>query len=315
MVVLAGRGGVVAGGGGTMGFVKPAGTPSGYIDDSLSSGMLFHRVDTGSGGLYVLAKDGSGGTLLIDPPNYFNGVSPNYYPAAPPQDPDPSLLSSGSTPYGTATLWPGAGGPHGDSYSPGSGNIIRSGSLGLVRSSVDMVHRGSGAGYTAFVTYRMQTDGNPYNLISGRGCNLDFNNDICAFRLYAPDGKVYFAWTSIPTTPFSNKSLGTIASVTLDDIHTTAVTMENTSAGVTTVTLYHDGVQQAQSTNQTVCDVSASDASFEDDYQVGAYFHTGAGQWYNVCAGSIYQDGALNAIWTPTQVSNFSANPFQHLVY
>lgn len=311
MPVLAGRSGAAS-----SPLVKPNGTPT-LIANSLSADMLLYVFDTGTG-LYALVTDCSPGHFLN--PTHYYGVSPNYSPGGgggtPPFDPKQSLAVPASTPYGDAIAWPGAAQ---DSARPGGGAVIEVPGDSALRTAINMVARGTGSGCTIFATHR-QTGNTTGGLICGRGCDLDNSVDICAIRVSSGGvntnaTKVFFGWSTTAADHEHGLSIESADSYGMDTINTTAVTLLNSAPGVTDITMYGNGVQQAQALGQTVHDVPSNIASFEDQFQVGSYFHVYAGQWFNTFAGNVYQFGVANRAWSQAEAAAFAASPYQLLSF
>jgi hypothetical protein len=311
MTILAARSGAVVNP-----LFKPNGSPT-LIANSLSSGMLLYAFDTGTG-LYSLVADCSPGHF-INPPHYYGG-SPNYDPSdgsgTSPFDPKQSLAVPASTPYGDAIAWPGAAQ---DSARPGGGTVIEVPGNSALRTAINLKSAGSGAACTIFATHR-QTGNTTGGLIFGRGCNLDTSVDICAIRVSSGGvntnaTKVFFSWSTSSADASHSGVIESADSCGMNALCTTVVTLLNTAPGVTDINMYVNGVLEAQSIGTAVCDVSGQTASFEDQFQIGSYFHTQAGQWFNTFAGAIYQCGMANRAWSSGEAASFAASPYQLLTF
>src|SRR3984893_6349999 len=114
------------------------------------------------------------------------------------------------------------------------------------------------------------------------------------------NSKLVFLWSSSPS--ISSVFIESADPCGLNVLCTTMIIMTNTAPGVTTITMYVNGVQEAQAAGQTVCDVAFTTASQEDQWQTGSGFHVYAGQWFNTFFGSVYQNGlgyrASGPAWT-----------------
>lgn len=300
-------------GGGVMGLIKPNGTPT-MIANSL--GIIFYGFDTGNG-TYSVVQDCSP-THTFNPPNYIGGGSPNVFPGAGvPFDADLALMTSGSTPGGTAFLWPGT------LQKPGIGSFIGGGGFDggggpggtPLRNAVNLLSAGTNAAFTMFCTFLQSSNtlSGAAPLLCGRGMNLDSNYYICAFNANIPS-QLSFNY-SLDTSAASPSSVGMAGNYSLNAVHTAVAVCWNTAPGITSINLYLDGTQVGSITNTTMSDVNQSTASNEDQFQIGAQFHVWAGQSDKGFIGSVYQCGVSTTQWTPTQVSNFSANPYQYLKF
>lgn len=299
---------------GVLGLVKPTGTPT-MLANPL--GIIFCGFDTGTG-VYSIPQDCSPGHTF-DPTHYLNGSSPVIYPnvLGPPYDPDISQMPVGSTPGGTAFLWPGT------FLKPGVGSVTTGnsfeGNIGPggtpLRDAVNLLSAGTGAAFTMFCTFLQS--GNTLSgaspLICGRGMNLDSNYYICAF-LANINSQLSFNW-SADTSGASPASIAMSGNYSLNAVHTAVVVCWNTAPGVTSINLYLDGTLVASTTGTAMADVSSASASYEDQIQAGAQFHVGAGQSDQGAPQSVYWFGVAPQKWTPTQVADFSANPYQYLKF
>ena len=308
------------GSGGVIGLVKPAGSPT-MIGNPL--GIIFYGVDTGLGTFTVVQDCSPGHTF--DPPNYLDGSvypvgSPHISPASPPNDPDipDGNMPTGSTPGGPAILFPGT------FQKPGVGTVTTGNSFDggggpggtPLRDAVNLLAAGTGAAFTMACTFlqRSNTLSGAAPLICGRGMNLDSNWYICAF-LANITSQLSFNWSldhsgTSPSSPF-----GMAGNYSLNAVHTAVAVCWNTAPGVTSINLYLDGTQVASTTGTTMADVSSLSSSYEDQFQVGAQFHVGAGQSDQGAPCSVYQAAIAPQQWTPTQVANCSANPYQYLKF
>lgn len=316
--------------GGVMGLVKPNGTPT-MLANSL--GIIFYGFDTGTAGIYSVAQDCAPGHAF-DPASYFTPGSPSYSPAALPNDPKLALQSTGTTAYGTGTLW---GGGAVDSVKPGAGAFVGGSVVAgndAMRSAVDLQSAGTNAAFIMFATHT-QTGGCTGGLICGRGCDLDNSGDICAIRTAGVSSgdttsNIYFGCSGSATgsgagsvhqsTPVSTDACG------LNNHVTTVVNCVNQGSGspnsTTDIKVYTSingaaPTLQAHSANVAMFDVSANSSSKEDQMQTGAYFHVWAGQQFNTFAGYVYQFGVATKAggWTAGDIASFCANPYQYLKF
>lgn len=299
-----------------LGLVKPNGMPT-LLANSL--GIIFYGFDTGTG-VYSIPQDCSPGHTF-DPTHYLNGSSPVISPAAPPNDPDISQMPVGSTPGGTAFLWPGT------FLKPGVGTVTTGNSFDggggpggtLLRDAVNLRSAGTGAAFTMFCTFLQSSNtlSGAAPMLCGRGMNLDSNYYICAF-LANISSQLSFNWSADTSGANPAPPLAMSGNYSLNAVHTAVAVCWNTipgSATSTSINLYLDGTLVASTTGTAMADVSSSSSSFEDQFQAGAQFHVGAGQSDKGFIGSVYQFGVAPQQWTPTQVTNFSANPYQYLKF
>lgn len=300
---------------GTFGLVKPTGFPT-LLTNPL--GIIFCGFDTGTG-VYSIPQDCSPGHTF-DPTHYIGGGSPNIYQnvsSSPPYDPDISQMPVGSTPGGTAFLFPGT------FLKPGVGTCTTGNSFDggggpggtPLRDAVNLLSAGTGAAFTMFCTFLQSSNtlSGASPLICGRGMNLDSNYYICAF-LANISSQLSFNW-SLSTAGTSPASIAMAGNYSLNAVHTAVTVCWNTAPGVTSINLYLDGVLVASTTGTTMADVSSSSSSFEDQILAGAQFHVGAGQSDKGAPQSVYWFGVAPQQWTPTQVTSFSANPYQYLKF
>lgn len=294
---------------------KPNGSPT-LIANSLSASMLLYVFDTGTG-LYRIVQDCSP-THHLNPDTYY-GSSPNYNLGSgqsSPFDPRQANFLPASSGYGTAIHW---GGSAVDSAEPGGGAIIDLFSSDDLRTAINMASRGAGEGCTIFATH-MQTGNTSDGLICGRGCDLDHGIDICAIRvssggMNSSGTKLLFSW-SYQNDASHGASIESTDACGMNVLCTTVVTLHNTASGVTDIKMYVNGVLQAQTTGTAVYDVPGNTASFEDQWQTGAYFHVyGPGQQFNVFAGYVFQSGMANRAWSGAEAAAFAASPYQLLSF
>lgn len=291
--------------------IKPSGTPTFLSSAPLAASMLFYAIDNGAGS-YTILQDCSPGHAF-DPTSYYNGVSPNYGPGTPPYDPKLSLIPTGSTPYGTALLWPGGGFP--DGQTPGAGCTVQLQAVDAIRTAINLASAGAGAGFTLFATHR-QTGACQAGLICGKGQNLDvgpaasFALNTHGTSINDTNSNLVFAYSSAadgtaPNYLISNNPCG------INTLCSSVVSIVNTAPGVSTITMYVNGTQQAQVTGATVLDVSAANSQQEDQLQVGSYFHVQAGQCSFTYNGSVYQYGIANRAWSQADAQSFAGFPYQ----
>lgn len=295
-----------------MGLVKPNGFPT-MRENALSNGMLLYAFDTGTG-LYSLVKDCSP-THYFNPDHYYGG-SPNYSPSGgggtTPFDPKQSLTPSESSTYGTANRYPGMSQ---DAARPGGGAIIQLSGSDDLRTAINLASAGSGAACTIFATH-MQVGACRSGMICGRVGDMDNFHDICAIRADgggSTGSKLLFGWAAAADNT-SPQFLESTDPCGINVLCTSVISMVNTSAGVTDIKMYVNGVQQAHAAGQAVCDIAASTAYNEDQWMTGADFHVYAGQWYNVFNGYVYQFGIANRAWSQADAQSLSDNPYQLLV-
>lgn len=308
--------------GGIMGFNKPTGVP--HIITPNPMGIIFYAFDTGTG-IYSIPQDCFPGHTF-DPPYFINGSpppfgTPNYDTGSggqpwDPQTPAAVPTSSGTgDPYGMASHWigtfqePGAGALIGGNHFPDND---------AMRDAVNLNSKPAGAAFTMFATF-MMTSYMPSSLglIAGRASLPDNNWFQGAITLLAP-GQVGFSWSTANRNQLSfddHQHLFMPGNATLNTIHTAVATCVNLSAGGNaTVSLYLDGVLVNTQTGTNLSDVSYSNSSQEDQWQVGATFHvSGPGQSDLSIIGSVYQAGEGTQFWSATDVANFTANPYQFL--
>lgn len=307
---------------GVMGLVKPNGSPT-MLANGL--GIIFYAFDTGTVGRYSIPQDCAPGHVF-NPTAYWNGAStPNIYPSAPQNDPDLALEITGTTAYGTGTLWGGS--PFVDGALPGTGALVGYNSgFGLddsdaMRTAVNLHAAGANAAFTMFATHLQVGAGSPNGgLICGRGMNLDSGYWICAL-LSDTANHVTFAWSSA-TDALHPASIGSADACGIGNLCTTIVNCVNQDASGTNtkIEMYVSingatPVLEASATGQTVCDVSRTTAAQEDQFQIGTGFHSGAGQQFNTFSGYNYQCGIATKAsgWNASDRASFAANPFQYL--
>lgn len=289
--------------------VKPNGTPT-LISSALSADMLVYAFDTGSN-VYNLPYPN---TYTIDPPTYW-GASPNYYPGTGAfWDPDIGLVSSSNIGFGTAINWPG---PTLDSAKPGTGTIIQlAGSGDPVRTAFNLNALGSGAGFTIGATW-VQTGVCSNGWIFGRGYNIDVYGYFLGGLLVGGGSatNVTCGWPTMFSNMASGSDPQTITSANapaMNALHTVVVSFLNTSAGITTVTMYLDGVQEAQAVGTTVYDLNY-DA--EDQIQLGCLFHVAAGQSAGTLLGQVMQGWCAARAWSAADAANIATAPYQMLLF
>lgn len=297
------------------GQIKPTGTPT-YVGNASFPGMLFYAFDTGTG-VYSIPLDCTPGHNF-DPTTYWSGMA-NYAPGSPPYDPKQSLVSAGSTSFGTANLWPGASL---DSQTPGGGALVGTAggmaSNDAMRAAINLTAQGVGACFTMFTTFMQQGNtGAGGGWIAGRGCWLDGLIFINGFTVGAgSDNTVSFNWSSADVHHGTPQIITSSVPHSNNTIHTAVVQCVNqdNSGSNTTVTLYLDGVQVGQATGQTISDVSDGNSDAEDQFQFGTGFHVGAGQSFQTFNGPVFQSGIATSAWTmPTAAASLTANPYQML--
>lgn len=302
--------------GGAMGLVKPNGTPT-MIANNL--GIIFYGLDTGLGTCAIVQDCSPGHTF--DPPHYLNGSSPVISPATPPNDPDITQMPTGSTPGGPAILYPGT------FLKPGVGTVTTGNSFDggggpggtPLRDAVNLLAAGTGAAFTMACTFLQRTNtlfgASP--LICGRGMNLDSNQYICAF-LAGVSSQLSFNWSLDTSGNSPSVPLGMAGNYSLNAVHTAVAVCWNTIPGSSTSTsinLYLDGTLVASTTGTAMSDVGSNPSRFEDQIQMGALFHVGAGQSDQGAPQSVYQIIIAPQQWSPAQVASFSANPYQYLQF
>lgn len=306
-----------------MGQFKPTGTPT-YVGNPSFPGMLFYGFDTGAGA-YSIPLDCSPGHAY-DPVAPNNGVSPCYSGSSCPNgfDPDISVMSWGSTTYGSAFQWVNT------FLEPGQGSYVITQSPDALRTAVDLSNGVSGDTFIMFATF-MPTAipaGGSVPVIFGRGYSLDNSYFICAFAMEPTTGKILFLWNnnvpstlnmcSVGGTCPANQSLASASGMSLNAIHTAIAVCWNASAptGAVSVNLYLDGSLVGSTTGSNMYDVSNSISALEDQLQFGASFHAfGPGQSDAGFPGSIYQGGiatgnGVHSSWGATAAGSLATNPY-----
>lgn len=317
-------------GGGAMGLVKPNGRPV-MIPNGL--GIIFYAFDTGTAGLYSIPKDCAPGHAF-NPDTYYTGnpSSPNLSPSPPQNDADLALQVTGTTAYGTGTLW--GGNTYTNFAKPGAGALVgQAGGFGLdgsdaMRAAVNLQAAGTGAAFIMAATHMQTVAGGPYTIICGRGYNLDNPYTLCAIGADS-SSNVNFGWSSDGIRANASSGIGSSTPCGFNTLCTTIVNCVNTgpgpgaggSPGNTVISLYRSINGAAPTlegqTTSTMFDISASGSSFEDQFQMGTYFHSGAGQQFNTFPGYSYQGivATKPGGWDSTDRASFAANPYQYLQF
>lgn len=298
------------------GLIKPTGFPGITTPNPL--GIIFYAFDTGTG-VYSVPQDCAPGHSFDPPRTILNGP-PSIFGAggSAPFDPNPALITTGSTAFGTAILWPGAFKQPGISCFVGGGSFdapLSSGPGGSpMRDAVNLQAATTGVAYTMFATFMMTSNppGSSAPLICGRGFNLDNNWYTHAFTVTPSTSQLNFAWSS--SVSGVTQSLSQTGTFTLNALHTAIVVCTNTAPGVSSITLYIDGTSVGTAAGAQLADVTAGAAGNEDQFQIGAQFHCyGPGQSDSGFIGSVYQCGLATTAWTTGQINSFVANPYQYL--
>lgn len=258
------------------GQVKPNGAPSAInLSDPQLSGVLFYGLDEGNRTIADLTSN-----VSMVPQNTVPSVS--------------------TTAYGTAIQWPA-----GSFVSPNSVGYIGVATAAIITAQ-NLSNQGTGAGWT-FATAYYQLGAASFGLVGGRVAKAEENQPYCNWCVVIENGRPAHQLDGFFNNNGTVGDLGPYDPGAYNIFVTVVITAVNTAPGVSTVTLYVNGVQQSQLTGQTV---TSSDTGDENQIMFGSIFHIDTGDSGGGCNCYNYEQLFLSTVWNSTQITNFNNNPY-----